>query len=164
MKDYNILNDVSPEAFQQCLLYLYTGNLRITKGHVDDLLKIAERYELKEVTNACELRLIDKLNKSNASEMFQLAHRYRFNGALKTSSFDLIKQILAVCNQKLTDDMMEQPENVLKSVNLGIKLTATIAEMASKGKDEEAAAGIGTQTAGKGKKDENVEDKKTEDV
>lgn len=50
--------------------------------------------------------------------------------ALKTSSFDLIKQVLALCNQKQTDDIMEQPKNVLKSVNLEIKLTETITEKA----------------------------------
>lgn len=130
--DYNILIDVHKEAFQQFLRFLYTGQIEITKDHVDDLIRIAVRYEMGELKNACESKLIDKLNKSNASEMFQRAHRYGFKGDLKKNSFVLVKQMLARCNQKLTDDMMEQPEKVLKSVNLGQELIQTVKEMTIK--------------------------------
>jgi hypothetical protein len=85
------IKDISKEAFEEFLRYLYTETIENIDFHVLELLAIADLYEVDDLKAICKAQLQISLTEENAPFVFQYAHRYRCDNELKEAAFKLIK-------------------------------------------------------------------------
>lgn len=85
------INDISKEAFQEFLRFLYTETLENIDLYVLELLAISDLYEVNSLKAICKAQLQTGLTEENAPFVFQYAHRYRCDDDLKVASFKLIQ-------------------------------------------------------------------------
>lgn len=83
--------DVSKEVFAELIRFMYTGEIEDLEGNVNELLCIADRYEVLDLQKMCELKLMSKLNDDNAEDVFQLAHSHNCNNEMKKVSFQMLQ-------------------------------------------------------------------------
>ncbi|XP_047099574.1 speckle-type POZ protein-like [Schistocerca piceifrons] len=62
------VSDVKPEVLKQVLLYMYTGVAPALKDMSWDLLKAADKYQLRQLKRQCEAHIASCLNVENAAE------------------------------------------------------------------------------------------------
>jgi speckle-type POZ protein len=86
------IKDVSKEAFQEFLNFIYTGKSEQLQEYVVELLGLAHLYELKNLKNLCEAEMFKELNESNAHAIFQYTHLYNCQMQLKQVSFQIIQK------------------------------------------------------------------------
>lgn len=74
------INDVSPEAFELFLHFLYTeeikSDLEVFQNKLSEILYLAEKYSTDTLKNICQLYLIRDISINNVIELFILADRY----------------------------------------------------------------------------------------
>ena len=85
------INDVSKEAFQEFLRFLYTETLENIDLYVLELLAISDLYEVEDLKAICKAQLQTGLTEENAPFVFEYAHRYRCDNELKVAAFKLIQ-------------------------------------------------------------------------
>lgn len=85
------IKDISKEAFQEFIRFLYTETIENVDQHVLELLAIADLYEVEDLKAICKAQLQTGLTEENAPFVFQYAHRYRCDDELKEAAFRLIK-------------------------------------------------------------------------
>ena len=85
------IKDISKEAFQEFLRFLYTETIQNIDQHVLELLAIADLYQVEDLKAICKAQLQTGLTEENAPFVFQYAHRYRCDDDLKEAAFKLIK-------------------------------------------------------------------------
>ena len=129
------VKDVSIAAFKQFLHFIYTNEIKNVRENVKDLLLLAARYEITDLKKICAQKLEDNVKNSNASEYFSIADRFQLND-LKLKAFKIIQNSLLQLNQKLSDEMIDSPEIVLKAVQLALQLAATISNIEPEVKKE----------------------------
>jgi transcriptional regulator with PAS, ATPase and Fis domain len=83
--------DISKEAFNELLRFLYCGNIENLAGIALELLKVADRFGVSSLKKICESQLFVELAQENASEVFQLAHRLSAE-SLKRAAFGIVQQ------------------------------------------------------------------------
>lgn len=83
--------DASKEAFDELIRFIYTGEIVDLEKNVEELLGLADRYEVSDLQKVCELKLMSNLKDENAESIFQLAHRHQCNGELKKASFEMLQ-------------------------------------------------------------------------
>lgn len=83
--------DASKEAFSELMRFIYVGKIRDLEKHVEELLGLADRYEVSDLQKVCELKLMANLKDENAESIFQLAHRHQCNKELKEASFEMLQ-------------------------------------------------------------------------
>ena len=69
--------DLSADAVQGMLQWIYTGRLPSTEQESKDLLCASDKYNLVPLKTACERSLCQSLEVSNAVDLFELADLYR---------------------------------------------------------------------------------------
>lgn len=74
------INDVTPEAFDVFLHFLYTDEVKndseVFQNKILEILYLAEKYAIDALKNICQLHLIPEISIENVIEMFLLADRY----------------------------------------------------------------------------------------
>lgn len=85
------INDISKEAFQEFLRFIYTETVENIDQHVLELLAISDLYEVEDLKTICKAQLQTGLTEENAPFVFQYAHRYRCDDELKVAAFGLIQ-------------------------------------------------------------------------
>lgn len=85
------INDISKEAFQEFLRFLYTETIEKIDLHVLELLAISDLYQVEDLKVICKAQLQIGLSEENAPFVFQYAHRYRCDDELKLAAFKLIR-------------------------------------------------------------------------
>jgi BTB/POZ domain len=83
--------DASKEAFGELMRFIYTGEVLDFENHVEELLALADRYEVTDLQKICELKLMANLKDENAESIFQLAHQHQCNGELKQAAFSMLQ-------------------------------------------------------------------------
>lgn len=83
--------DVSKETFTELLRFIYTGEVLDLETNVDELLGVADRYEVLDLQKVCELKLMSNLKDENAESIFQLAHLHQCDAELKKASFEMLQ-------------------------------------------------------------------------
>lgn len=85
------IKEISKEAFQEFLRFLYTETIEDIDVYVLELLAISDLYEVEDLKAICKAQLLTGLTEENAAFVFQYAHRYRCDDELKEASFKLIQ-------------------------------------------------------------------------
>ena len=67
------INDFGPEIFQQMLRYVYTGVAPDMLKHLEDLFKIADKYQITSLKLECEQVMSDRLTLENVVQRLELA-------------------------------------------------------------------------------------------
>ena len=88
------IDDFTNDVVEKMLLFIYTGIAPEIDEHVNDLLNIAEKYELHQLKVSIGEKLVPILNNENCIEYLTLGNLYNVS-ALKEASLKLIK-----CNVK----------------------------------------------------------------
>jgi len=87
-----IIKDVSKEAFQKFLCFIYSGNVELTADDVVEILDLSNKYEVEDLKGECESYLMGDLNVDNAHDVFQYAHLYNCPIELKKAAFGLVQR------------------------------------------------------------------------
>lgn len=87
----SFLNDISKDAFEDFLHFIYTGETKNLEKHARELLMIADKYSVDDLKTFCEMHLLTKLNDDDAIEIFQSSHKFRCSLDLKKAAFARIK-------------------------------------------------------------------------
>jgi len=88
------IDDFTNDVVEKMLLFIYTGIAPQIDEHVDDLLNIAEKYELHQLKVSVGEKLVPILNNENCIEYLVLGNLYNVK-SLKEASLKLLK-----CNVK----------------------------------------------------------------
>ncbi|CAL8116489.1 unnamed protein product [Orchesella dallaii] len=70
------IDDFDKEVVKGMLDHLYTGETNVMADRAQELLQIAEKYNLEGLKEDCEYSIADKLNKDNVAEILALAHSH----------------------------------------------------------------------------------------
>ena len=70
------INDFGPEIFQQMLPYVYTGVAPDMLKHLEDLFKIADKYQITSLKLECEQVMSDRLTLENVIRRLELASNH----------------------------------------------------------------------------------------
>jgi BTB/POZ domain len=122
------VKDVSKETFEQFLRYIYTDETGSLNKNAEELMVLAVRYEMEELKTACEKHLEAELDESNAIEMFRFANCYAFKGQLKVKAFQIMQKVLRRLNQKLDDELINEPQVALELAEMAVKLALKVKE------------------------------------
>jgi len=82
-----VIRDISSSVFSQMLRYLYSGRCELTDLNTEDMLAVADKYDLSHLKQLCENHLSRRLRLENVGNTLLLADMYH--------SEQLKKQILA---------------------------------------------------------------------
>lgn len=85
------IKDVSANAFEELLNFIYSGELRNEDFPVEELIAVADRFEVKDLMKMCESKLLKNINEDNAEATFRLASSIQCNAELKKVSFDILQ-------------------------------------------------------------------------
>ena len=85
------IKDISADTFEEFLHFLYSGNLRNPNVDAEDLIIVADRYQVKDLMKVCETKLLKNINNGNAEAIYRLASKIQCNAELKKVSFELLQ-------------------------------------------------------------------------
>lgn len=85
------VKDIDADTFEEFLYFIYTGDLRNEDFPVEDLIAVADRYEVADLMNVCETKLLSSINENNAEFVFRLTNRVQCNPELKKISFEVLQ-------------------------------------------------------------------------
>lgn len=119
------IDDCSEDAVEQFIDYIYTGNIKDEPCEME-LYAIAAEYKIAKLKEKSEKLLLKKLEKSNAFEIFKLAHRFE-SQVLKQNAFKELKKIFA--DKVLHSDLMDDPERVGELVEAAVARKQKIQEV-----------------------------------
>ena len=71
------INDISLRTLKALIRYLYTETLDMVNDDLQALFACADKYNIMELSSACENLLVQKLTPSNALELFLLAELHQ---------------------------------------------------------------------------------------
>jgi len=86
------IKDISKEAFQKFLDYIYSCEVSLTADDVIELLDLSNKYEVDDLKAVCQEHLLKELNDDNAHDIFQYAHFYNCSMDLKKAAFELVQK------------------------------------------------------------------------
>lgn len=84
-----VIPDIHFEAVKEFIKFLYSAQLNTT-NYAKDLLILSEMYQIIDLKEACENKLLSQLNKDNAMESLFIANLYNCQPQLKSKAFDII--------------------------------------------------------------------------
>lgn len=86
------IKDVSADTFEEFLYFIYAGDLRNKDFPVDELIAVADRYQVLDLLRYCEVKLLKTINDNNAEKIFRLAHKiHSTSDELKKIAFDVLQ-------------------------------------------------------------------------
>ncbi|CRK97105.1 CLUMA_CG010458, isoform A [Clunio marinus] len=114
------VSDVSAQVFGEMLHFMYKSKINNLE-HAEDLLAIADRYQIDDLKAIIENHLFHKLEDDNAHRFFQLAHRHNCCKEFKKECFKVLKRLFnrlfKDLNFSLTEEFLDQPEKVREIVD-----------------------------------------------
>lgn len=114
---------MSHEAFLDFLRYLYTDEITNLENHVIELLETSDIYEVEGLKKICEDQLMKGLTEENSADIFQYAHLYRCQMTVKKAAFQLIKKSFAKNRYEISDELLNQPEEMKELIETRNKLS-----------------------------------------
>lgn len=71
-----VVHDIDPTVFKELLRFIYTGQIEVTDESRADMLmqlyKAADKYDVKELIQYCEKRMLNTVSVDNVMEMYDL--------------------------------------------------------------------------------------------
>lgn len=84
------IQDVDVVTFEAFLTYIYTGSIAKMEEIVEDLLVVADKYQVLSLRNLCETHIADHLDKENAVKYLLVAYLHNFE-ELKTKALTFVR-------------------------------------------------------------------------
>lgn len=85
------IKDISADIFEEFLYYLYAGELRNPETPAEELIVVADRYEVADLLQMCEAKLMQSINDDNAESIFRLTSSIDCSPQLKRNSFEILR-------------------------------------------------------------------------
>ncbi|XP_054154751.1 speckle-type POZ protein-like [Oppia nitens] len=109
------IRDTTPEAFKVMLGFIYTERLILNNDkdidHIRDVLKLADRYQLKRLIQSLGQPLIPLLSMDKLEVLGQLAFTYQLD--------DLIAKLKIFIDENF-QQLIQKPESELNSINTAV--------------------------------------------
>lgn len=102
------IQDVSYEAFENFLEFLYTRKIPAINDHILEVYGAAVKYQIEMLTTICEELIWDNVNEENALKILKLGNLHG-NELMKILA---MKQIQKAFSEQLPDILENQPEKV----------------------------------------------------
>ena len=86
------ITDVEPDIFEKMLQFIYTNKIdkEDLKNSIDELLAVADKYDLKKLKRICAIELYENLSVDNVVETLSLADLYSIQ-KLKKKALEVVK-------------------------------------------------------------------------
>lgn len=120
------IEDLSVEAVEEFLCFLYTGNLSKETKNAKELFALSSRLKVEEVKDFVEKIVLKDLDVTNAHKVFTLGHCYR-SEALKTAAFEEIRKMFP--DKKLADNLIENPVKIKEIIEAKLKFDAVFSKL-----------------------------------
>lgn len=78
--------DISADTFEELLYFIYAGDLRNPNLPVEELMIVADRYQVSDLIKLCEIKLLKSINDENAEAIYRMANQIQCNTELKKVS------------------------------------------------------------------------------
>lgn len=104
-KSFNKIKNFSVETFEAFVVYFYTGRMD-NAASATEMFELASEFEVYALKTICIERILEKLDDSNALEVFNLSHHHQ-SVELKRKSFEVIKKMLPQLNDSLINNLDE---------------------------------------------------------
>ncbi len=104
------IRSMSDRTLESLLNFIYSGQIRITRGNVQELIVAADMIELKEVVALCTQYLVNELDTSNAVGIFRFAADHNCKD-LKLASRNYINDNFAAVSAG--DEFLSLPRDLL---------------------------------------------------
>jgi len=85
------IKDMDPEVFEDVLKYIYSGEAPNIDDHTEKLLAAADRYQLKELMEFCEMKLCSKLDVTNCIGLLVLGD-FHHASSLKAAALKFVSK------------------------------------------------------------------------
>ena len=104
------IEDFEPKVIEMIIKFMYAGEVEGLGENAAILLPAADKYDIEELKVACEIALIDRLNRANCLDTLILADMY--NAAdLKTWALEIItRRGVNVVQPEWRDKMRPHPD------------------------------------------------------
>ncbi|XP_057324851.1 speckle-type POZ protein-like [Microplitis mediator] len=102
--------DVTPEIFEKVLKYIYTDEVNDLNEIADDLLEVADKYQLRSLKEMCQESLSKTLTVKNALKIMTLADLH--------SAKDLLEFTIDYMASKIKDIIVTEDFKVLEKSNV----------------------------------------------
>ncbi|CRK90613.1 CLUMA_CG004315, isoform A [Clunio marinus] len=112
------IKDVSPDIFEEFLFFLYTGELRNDDTPFEDLIIIADRYQVTDLLKHCESKMLKNINGENAETIYRITNSIQCHTQLKQISFDMIQNSFKNYALTMPNSFFAQPDKVFRSIDL----------------------------------------------
>lgn len=112
-----IIEESTAEAIAELIRFMYTGELPGELNAIE-LYALAVKYELPELKSICEQMVIERLDESNALEVFDLGNRHG-SQQLKALAFNEIKSMFPEAT--LNNDLVNHPDKLKELVEAKCK-------------------------------------------
>ena len=109
-----VIEDIDATSFKAVLKFLYCGRLpEDLQTSAKNYLPVAEKYDIRELKEACEIALIKTLTIRNVVEIMIMADVFRCN-VLKPEAIDMFMQYRRCQSSKMLEPLKAYPELMLE--------------------------------------------------
>ncbi|XP_043287596.1 TD and POZ domain-containing protein 4-like [Venturia canescens] len=98
--------DTTAEIFEEFLKYLYTGELNDLKNKVEEMLLLADKYQVCELKDLCENFLLENISEGNVIKNFFVADKYRC-ATLKKKALNILEKSANALKQAIMSEDFE---------------------------------------------------------
>lgn len=77
------ISDMDSNVCEEMIRYIYTGEVTNISDLVEELVDVADKYDLNDLKNMCENELISDIDIDNVDSLISLADRYRLDNLKK---------------------------------------------------------------------------------
>ncbi|XP_065209106.1 speckle-type POZ protein-like [Planococcus citri] len=109
------ITDMEQETFEEMLRYIYTGKMPNLEEWAFELLPAADKYDLKELKNACERLLLTEISAENVGKVLVLADMHNAD-ELKAHALLFIKENSADFEPEIWNVLTESRPGLMKDI------------------------------------------------
>ncbi|KAL5262132.1 hypothetical protein ACHWQZ_G007733 [Mnemiopsis leidyi] len=121
------LKDMTEDSVTKVINFMYTGRIQIVTDGVEDLLKVADMFDIQEVREACTDTLIRNLCPENCINMANLASAHNLQALSKAAlryAHENVETVLQ--SQEFLKSPINQVKALLSSDDLNVKSELTV--------------------------------------
>lgn len=86
------IKEIEADVFKHFLSFCYAGRLESANFPAQELILVADRYQMPDLVRLCEIELLRNLNSKNAMEIFFLVSHIPCYTQLKETAFKLLQR------------------------------------------------------------------------
>lgn len=107
------VNDVSSDAFEEFIKYIYTKEIKVQPNHVYDLMKLSIQYDVEKLKEICEDFINSTVDIDTACEVIEFAIKEKWNEVKEPTNEFIANNFLSILNN---DSFLETNAATLKTI------------------------------------------------